>query len=322
MNNLAVHLCAFTASTEVFVPDVLVVGDLNPDLLLRGDVVPRFDQSEQLLESADLVLGGSAGIVAHGFARLGVSVALAAVVGDDAFGALARGWLAAAGVDVGPVRAHPELPTGLTVVLGLPGTRTMLTLPGAMGALAAADVGDDALAGVRHVHATSFYLQPALAAGLGGLFRRARALGATTSLDTNADPAGAWGGLADVLPVTDVLLPNRAEALGIAGAGPGSDVVAAAAAIARRGPLVVVKDGADGAVAVSPSGEVVPEPGVPVAAVETTGAGDTFDAAFVTGRLRGLPLRECLALACRAGALSTRAAGGTASQPTAAELGL
>lgn len=309
-------------------PDVLVVGDLNPDLLLSGDVVPRFDQSEQLLERADLILGGSAGIVAHAFARLGVPVALAAVVGDDAFGALARGWLAAAGVDVGPVRVHPTLPTGLTVVLGLPDTRTMLTLPGAMGALTAADVGDDALAGVRHVHATSFYLQPALAAGLGRLFGRARALGATTSLDTNADPAGTWGGLADVLPVTDVLLPNRAEALGIAGVcgyvgdEAGYDVVAAAAAIARRGPLVVVKDGAAGAVAVSPSGDVAHAPAVPVDAVETTGAGDTFDAAFVAARLRGRPLGECLALACRAGALSTRAAGGTAAQPTAAELGL
>jgi sugar/nucleoside kinase (ribokinase family) len=175
------------------------------------------------------------------------------------------------------------------------------------------------LAGVRHVHAASFYLQPALAAGLAGLFRRARALGATTSLDTNADPAGTWGGLDDVLPVTDVLLPNRAEALGIGGGG---DLVAAATAIARRGPLVVVKDGAAGAVAVSPSGEVVREPGCPVAAVETTGAGDTFDAAFVAARLRGLPLAGCLAVACRAGALSTRAAGGTAAQPTAAEAGL
>ena len=313
-------MCTFVAM-EVLVPDVLVVGDLNPDLLLSGDVVPRFDQSEQLLTSAELILGGSAGIVAHAFARLGVPVALAAVVGDDAFGALAREWLAAAGVDVGPVRVHPQLPTGLTVVLGLPDTRTMLTLPGAMGALTAADVGDDVLAGVRHVHATSFYLQPALAAGLGGLFGRARALGATTSLDTNADPAGAWAGLAGVLPVTDVLLPNRAEALGIAGLG-GDDVVAAAEAIAARGPLVVVKDGAAGAVAVAPAGDVVRAPGVPVDAVETTGAGDTFDAAFVTARLRGLSLGECLAVACRAGALSTRAAGGTAAQPTAPELGL
>ena len=79
---------------------VLVVGDANVDLVLRGDVVPRFGQAEQLLDSADLTLGSSAGIVAHGLARLGIPTALAATVGDDEFGRLTRGWLSEAGVDV------------------------------------------------------------------------------------------------------------------------------------------------------------------------------------------------------------------------------
>ena len=55
-------------------PDVVVIGDANLDLVLRGDVVPRFGQVEQLLESADLVLGSSAGICASGLARLGIDV--------------------------------------------------------------------------------------------------------------------------------------------------------------------------------------------------------------------------------------------------------
>ena len=59
-------------------PRVLVVGDANPDLLLTGDVVPRFGQEEQLLEGAELVLGGSAAITASGLARLGCRVSLAA----------------------------------------------------------------------------------------------------------------------------------------------------------------------------------------------------------------------------------------------------
>jgi len=61
--------------------DVLVVGDANPDLLLRGDVRPRFGQAEQLLTGADLVLGGSAAITAAGCARLGLRTALFAAVG-------------------------------------------------------------------------------------------------------------------------------------------------------------------------------------------------------------------------------------------------
>ena len=63
------------------VTDVLVVGDANPDLILRGDVVPRFGQAEQLLDGADLVIGGSGGIVAHGLARLGRSTRLVAAIG-------------------------------------------------------------------------------------------------------------------------------------------------------------------------------------------------------------------------------------------------
>ena len=63
---------------------VLVVGDANPDLVLRGDVVPRFGQAEQLLDDASLVIGGSAAITAHGLARLGRPVSLLAAVGDDA----------------------------------------------------------------------------------------------------------------------------------------------------------------------------------------------------------------------------------------------
>ncbi len=308
--------------------DVLVVGDSNPDLILRGDVVPRFGQSEQLLDSADLTIGGSGAIVAHGLARLGRRAALVATVGDDTFGALGRAQLAAAGVDVSHLRVDPATPTGLTVILTHGDSRTMLTLVGAIASLDPAGIDDSLLARARHVHASSFYLQPTLAAGLGELFDRAHRAGAVTSLDTNLDPAGIWAGLESVLPRTDVLLPNRAEVLGIAGrfGVHGGDAVEAATIIARQGPLVVVKDGAAGAFSVCVPADREPEvlraPGEFVDAVDSTGAGDSFDAAFLAARLDGRPVADCLVLACRAGALSTRGVGGTSTQATAAELDL
>jgi ribokinase len=316
--------------------DVLVVGDTNPDLILRGDVVPRFGQSEQLLDSAELTIGGSGAIVAHGLARLGMRVVLVSVIGDDAFGALCRDRLGAVGVDVGALRTDRESPTGLSVILAHGGSRTTLTLRGAIASLDGAEVTDELLARARHVHASSFYLQPRLAAGLPELFRRAHEHGVSTSLDTNFDPAEGWAGLDDVLPVTDVLLPNRTEILGTAGrfghsasgGDPVENLVAAAGVIADLGPLVVVKDGERGAVAVgassdgssSGSRDVIAQPGQQVEAVDSTGAGDSFDAAFLAGRVRGLPLAECLALACRAGAWSTLGLGGTGSQATWAQL--
>lgn len=304
--------------------DVLVVGDANPDLILRGDVVPRFGQSEQLLDRADLTIGGSGAIVAHGLARLGLRTTMVAVIGADPFGALIRDQLAGTGVDVSQLRTDPVRPTGLSVILTHQDTRTTLTLVGSIGSLDPAGIGDDLLARARHVHASSFYLQPGLAHGLADLFTRARAAGASTSLDTNLDPADRWDGLEDVLPVTDLLLPNRTEILALAARyAPGADrgdLVAAARAMATLGPMVVVKDGEHGAVAVSAAGPAILEPGHPVAAVDTTGAGDSFDAAFLAGVLQDRPPAACLAMACRAGALSTRGIGGTSTQATAAEV--
>ena len=100
--------------------DLLVVGDVNPDVILRG--APRelaFGQAEQLAEGADLGLGGSAAITACGASRLGLSTAIVGAVGDDAAGRLALDELARRGVDtssvrvveqrgVGPHRARPE----------------------------------------------------------------------------------------------------------------------------------------------------------------------------------------------------------------------
>ena len=92
--------------------DLLVVGDANPDLVLRGgDIVPSFGQREQLVDHAELVLGGSGAILAAGAARLGLDVAMVACVGDDALGRITLDALRAAGVDVSAVVTDPEVAT-------------------------------------------------------------------------------------------------------------------------------------------------------------------------------------------------------------------
>jgi len=82
----------------------------------------------------------------------------------------------------------------------------------------------------------------------------------------------------------------------------------------------VVKDGARGGWSVGPAGADVRAPGLAVDVVDTTGAGDSFDAGFLAAWTAGLPLEECVRRAAAAGALSTRAAGGTGAQATAEEL--
>ncbi|MFG2037208.1 carbohydrate kinase family protein [Dactylosporangium sp. NPDC048998] len=299
--------------------DVLVVGDANPDLVLRGDVRPRFGQEEQLLDAADLVLGGSAAITAAGCARLGLRTGLLAAVGADVFGAFTRERLAERGVELITPGSAGGTPTGLSVILSAPGDRAILTLPGTIPALRPADVTDALLAGARHVHAASLFLQPRLHAGLAGVFARARRLGLTTSLDTNWDPTGRWE-LGEVLAETDVFLPNAAELFAVTGVDPVDGVDAAAARLVRAGTTVVLKDGARGGRAWWPGGGAAAAPGLPVDVVDTTGAGDSFNAGFLAARLAGRDVPEAVAWAAAAGSLSARAAGGTAAQATIDEV--
>lgn len=302
---------------------VVVVGDANPDLVLTGDVVPRFRQREQLLDGAALTIGGSASITAHGLARLGRPVRLAAALGQDDFGRRMAADLTAAGVDTTALRWRTDVPTGLSVVLSPPGDRAILTLPGAIPTLTVDEVAQTVRdetadgAGVAHVHVASVFLLPRLAEGLPDLLAELRDLGLTTSLDTGDDPAQEWRGVTELLPLVDVFLPNRAEVVALSGR---TDAQAAARSLAEAGALVVVKDGAAGAFAATPGGELVVQPAEAVAAVDTTGAGDTFDAAFLDTWLDDRPLSDCLSRAVRAGALAVRALGGVAGQPTADDL--
>jgi len=297
--------------------DLLIVGDANPDVVLHG--APRelaYGQAEQLVESGALTVGGSAGIMACAAARLGLRTAFASVVGDDAAGRFMLEELTRRGVDVHGVGVREDLSTGLTVALARGDDRAIVTFPGCIDALTAAMVDQDLLRGARHLHVSSFYLQPRLAPGLRGLLEAAHTAGAGTSLDLNWDPAEQWdGGLADVLPAVDVLFVNAAEAAAVSGA---PDPAVAATVLAARGPLPVIKLGAAGALAHDGCRLVrVSAPAVTV--VDTVGAGDTFDAGFLCGRLLGWEVIPSLALGVACGSLSARGAGGVEAQPTREE---
>ena len=299
-------------------PDLLVVGDANPDLVLRGgDVVPAFGQREHLVEHADLTLGGSGAIMACGAARLGLEVAIVAVVGHDELGRFTRERLRSAGVDDRHVQVADRQATGISVgLVSEEEDRAMLTAAGAIAALDPDAVPDELLRSARHVHLSSLFLQPLLAAGAARLIERAHDVGASTSIDTGWDPADQWALPTQALHEVDVLLPNAEEAMRLAGGA--DDPREAAKALAAAGATVALKLGADGAVAFT-ADEAVELPAPAVDAVDATGAGDSFDAGFIAAWLEGEGLAAALALGVACGALSTRDAGGTAAQPTLAE---
>jgi len=297
--------------------DVLVVGEINPDLILRGaDVEPAFGQVEKWIAAAQLTVGSSNVIFACAAAKLGLRVAFVGLVGDDLFGAFMLQEMARCGLELRGVRQVQGAQTGLSVILQREdGDRAILTFPGVMRDLRAEEVPEVLLRQARHVHVGSFFLQTGLQPGLPALFRRARALGLTTSLDPNYDPAARWEPLRAVLPYTDIFLPNEQEALAFTDT---ATALEAGRALATQVQVVAVKRGARGALAVAGSHCAQAHP-PQVTVVDTVGAGDAFDAGFLWGLLRGWPLASALRLGVVVGALSTRAAGGTAAQPTLQE---
>ena len=297
--------------------DLLVLGDANPDLVLTGDVDPAFGQAERLVDEAHLTVGGSGAIVATGASRLGLRVGFCGVVGDDPFGRFLRDELDRRGVDVGGLLLDAARPTGVTVVLARPTDRAILTHAGTIADLRTDLIDPARLERARHVHVSSYFLQQSLAPELPALFERVRAGGATTSVDPNWDPSGRWdGGLRDLLGHIDVFLPNATEATRIAGIDELDDAVLA---LAERAGVVVAKAGADGALAAHAE-RLVRAAAPAIEALDTTGAGDAFDAGYLTSMLAGDPLERSLAIANACGALSTRALGGVDGQPTMEEV--
>jgi ribokinase len=297
--------------------DLLVLAELNPDVVVACDEPPRFGQVEQLVERATLTLGSSGAITAAAAAALGLRVGLCGVVGDDDLGSTTVELLRQTGVDVDPVVRRPGMRTGMTVVLTRSdGDRALLTFPGTMAELRGADVPVDALATARHVHVSSFYLQTALQPDLAQLCEQVRERGATTSIDPGWDPAEKWASIGPVLPQVSVLLPNAAECQAIAASlGDSGSLLDSAKTLHSLGPAIVLKQGAEGASIVDSDG-VTSLAGRPVVPVDTTGAGDNFDAGYLSALLEGRDRHAALARGIACGAVSVSGWGGTGALAT------
>jgi sugar/nucleoside kinase (ribokinase family) len=235
-------------------------------------------------------------------------VGFQSLIGEDPLGQIALDGLAESGVDTSRVRRSKSTQTGLSVILPREGWRNILTYPGTISQLAIRDLDFEYLADSRHFHLSSFYLQSDLRPGVPDLLSRLKAAGLTISLDTNDDPEDRWEGSLDkALKHVDIFLPNQREACKIARS---DDVEVAIKQLSKAVPLLVVKRGADGAIAIRKN-ERVESPALKVEAVDSVGAGDSFDAGFLHAYLQGRNLKDCLDAGNAAGALCATRPGGT-----------
>jgi sugar/nucleoside kinase (ribokinase family) len=289
--------------------DVTIAGELNLDLILYGLPEQLPPERELLADRMMLTLGSSSAIVAHNLAALGSRVGFQSRIGYDPLGQIAIERLQQGGVDVSRVRrVSGSTTTGLTVILHHEAWRNILTYAGTIAETSWEDLDLNYLADARHFHFSSYYLQRGLRPRVAELFQHLKSKGLTISLDTNDDPDDRWeGGLHEVLRYVDVFLPNEREACKAAGM---EDLEEAIHKLSQLVPLVVVKLGRKGAAAQRGS-ERFTNPSQAVDAVDTVGAGDSFDAGFLHEYVKGSDLPTCLASGNRAGALSTTRPGGT-----------
>jgi sugar/nucleoside kinase (ribokinase family) len=270
---------------------VVVVGDAALDVIARhaAPIVPGDDVRAKVITSP----GGAAANTAAWLSHLGAETVLVSHVGNDHAGGYLRDALTAAGVRCA-FTADPDAATGAVVVLvDEHGERTMLSDRGANARLRPADLDPAVLAGARHLHLTGYVLLDASSrdAGVAAL-AAARRAGLSTSVDPQAanlitDP----GGFLELVRGVDLLLPNAAELALLSGSGDVLDAVGA----------VAVTSGAAGATWLDRDGSVS-VPAEPADCVDTTGAGDAFDAGLLVTWLRGGSPREALLGGVRAGA--------------------
>ena len=297
--------------------DILVYGPIFCDLIFTDlSGMPTLG-TELFAGNFTVTVGGSA-IVAAGLHRLGVRVGLIADLGNDPLSQVAHTVLDGLGLDRTLIRRHPYPLPQVTVALSFPHDRAFITrfarpaTPLDLSAILRAHPA-------RHLHVCSFLA----ALETPDACQIAHAASMTVSLDPGWDEAALRDPrLAAMVADLDLFMPNELELCHFTGATNVTDAATQALAAMNTG-AIIVKQGATGATAYTLSGQPpIHVPALPVTPVDTTGAGDAFDAGFLNSYLHGASLAEAMSFGAVCGALSTAASGGIDALPTMTEVEL
>ena len=297
--------------------DVLVAGEIYVDLILSGfDALPEPGR-EVFATRYSREIGGGTAITASGIAKLDLHCGVFGVVGED-LGDWVKDRLRAEGVHVEAVQFHPTEPTAITVVATTAHDRAFLSYQGANFALEESlleAVRSSSWAAPKHVH-LAYAPLPANAIEL---CRQLHRKGSTVSLDVGWRED--WLSHPEVIPILqeiDIFFPNLPEAQKLTGKQSPSEILRHFHDAGVK--QVALKLGSDGS-AFSSSGSTVFAKPPNVKPIDTTGAGDCFDAGFLQAWLNGNSAEVCLMQGNICGAFSTLAYGGIAGFPRPAEIG-
>lgn len=305
-------------------PDILVVGSLNADLVVRA---PRFPQPGETISGEDLqvIPGGKGANQAVAAARLGANVSMLGRVGKDGFGDFLLDNLKSNHVDSQLVRRDDASTGTATIVVDANGQNSIVLSPGANGKVSVADVEN---ATFLHHELLLLQLEIPIPAVLAAA-QRAR----KNNVRVILNPAPAKQLPDELIALTDFLIPNETELSLLTGMDVRdlSSAEAAARALLRRGAKhVIVTLGSRGALIVNTETSTHVDT-FQVDVVDTTAAGDAFIGGFATKLLESVSLpansqqpaaaiQEAVRYGCACGALAVTKFGAQPSLPKKEEV--
>ncbi|MGQ4387422.1 ribokinase [Streptomyces sp. SAS_270] len=288
---------------------IAVLGSTNMDLVAYVAKAPQRGETVTGREFRT-VPGGKGANQAIAAARSGADVSMIGAVGADAFGSQLRATLEHSGVDTDHLRTI-EGPSGTAhIVVDDEGGNAIVVIPGANGTVDHLAPGDESL--IAGADALLLQLEIPLAGVRVGA-EAARRHGVRTVLT----PSPAQPLPAELLAVTDLLVANELEAATLTGV---TDPQQAATALLDLVPEAVITLGAAGSLYAARGTEPFAVPAPRVAAVDSTGAGDTFVGALAVALAEGRPVGEALAWASAAASLSVQRLGASSSMPYRPEI--
>jgi len=291
--------------------DLFVVGELNVDLILNQIAnFPRIG-TEILAERMNLVLGSSSAIMAANASAMGLQTAFCGAVGADVFGDMVVDELQQKNIDCHFIKKSQVLQTGITVVMNYDQDRANVTYCGAMESLTMSDIPWGQVANYKHFHLSNFFLQKGIKKDISAIFKKAKSVGVTTSLDMQWDPEDQWDfNYKECLPYVDVFFPNESEILALTSTISLDDAFSEVSPYAN---VVALKLGETGSLGICSDEQTFVEAFKNPHFVDAIGAGDSFNAGFISRFILEKTLKDCLTVGNVMGALNTTASGGTAA---------
>lgn len=297
--------------------DVYIYGDINIDLVLpRKEVIPPPGE-EWDVERMDTFIGGGAALFLLGIGKLSLKGIFEGAVGEDLYGRWIISQLEAYGIDTHLLAIHPYLKTGISISFTDQKNRSFLTNRGTNGEIDLKKMDIVAASQAKFVHMTGYNGRKNHQDYLEALQKLKEQTDTQISFDLGWDESGEWyEGIFELLPYIDVLFMNEEEAIHYSRK---QTVQEAAALFGSQAKVVALKLGKKGSLAYC-HGKLFEAKGFLVEAVDTTGAGDSFNAGFIYGMLKTGDVSQSLRIGNACGALSVTAYGGNTNFPTEAEL--